>query len=130
MEAILPSETSVLTRPTRRHIPEDGSLHSQRRACLFTEPARCRSQPYAQRSFGLISDAFQRNEQQCRYQTLSYQPALSTEAAMFPLIMSCIVTTACLPEMGHISSCLRKSTSKERYNTPFLTFPYVKTTQL
>jgi hypothetical protein len=31
MEAIRPSETSVHTRSTRRHIPEDGILHSHRR---------------------------------------------------------------------------------------------------
>jgi hypothetical protein len=30
MEAICFSETSVLTRITRRHIPEDGILHSYR----------------------------------------------------------------------------------------------------
>jgi hypothetical protein len=28
MEATLSSETSVLARPTRRHIPEDGIIHS------------------------------------------------------------------------------------------------------
>jgi hypothetical protein len=30
MEAIRSSETSVYTRCTRRHVPEDGILHSQR----------------------------------------------------------------------------------------------------
>jgi hypothetical protein len=34
MEAILSSKTSVLTRVTRRHIPEDGTLHSHRRENL------------------------------------------------------------------------------------------------
>jgi hypothetical protein len=31
MEAVLSSETSVLTRGARHNIPEDGSLHSHRR---------------------------------------------------------------------------------------------------
>jgi hypothetical protein len=34
MEAILSSETSVYIRSTRRHIPEDGILHSHRRENL------------------------------------------------------------------------------------------------
>jgi hypothetical protein len=34
MEATRSSETSVFTGPTRRHIPEDGILHSHRRENL------------------------------------------------------------------------------------------------
>jgi hypothetical protein len=34
MEALEPSETSVLTRSTRRYIPEDGIVHSHRRENL------------------------------------------------------------------------------------------------
>jgi hypothetical protein len=34
MEAIRYSETSALIRATRRHIPEDGTLHSHRRENL------------------------------------------------------------------------------------------------
>jgi hypothetical protein len=34
MEETCSSETTVLTRTTRRHIPEDGILHSRRRENL------------------------------------------------------------------------------------------------
>jgi hypothetical protein len=34
MEAMLSSQTSALARTTRRHIPEDGILHSHRRENL------------------------------------------------------------------------------------------------
>jgi hypothetical protein len=34
MEALISSETSILTRSTQRNIPEDGTLHSHRRENL------------------------------------------------------------------------------------------------
>jgi hypothetical protein len=42
MEAIHSTETSVHTRPSRRHIPEDGILHSHRRENLksYKNPRR------------------------------------------------------------------------------------------
>jgi hypothetical protein len=40
MEAIRPSETPVLTRATRRNIPEDGIVHSRRREHLKTYTIR------------------------------------------------------------------------------------------
>jgi hypothetical protein len=39
LEATRSPETSVLTRPTRRHIPEDGVLHSHRRDLTSYERA-------------------------------------------------------------------------------------------
>jgi hypothetical protein len=38
MEAIRSSETSVLTRGTRRHVPEDGTLHGLYRLIVCVEP--------------------------------------------------------------------------------------------
>jgi hypothetical protein len=45
MAVIRPSETSVLTRSTRRHIPDDGILHSHRRENLksyIRSPSFCK----------------------------------------------------------------------------------------
>jgi hypothetical protein len=49
MEAIRVSETSVLTRATRRHIPEDGIHHGQCRENL-------KSQTIVQNQFGVSTE--------------------------------------------------------------------------
>jgi hypothetical protein len=40
MEAVRSSGTSVLTRTTQRHIPEDGILHSHRREYLKSDSVK------------------------------------------------------------------------------------------
>jgi hypothetical protein len=48
MEAVYSSETSVLTRATRRNVPENGIFHSDRRENLKHPPF---SFPYFQREY-------------------------------------------------------------------------------